>query len=131
MTTSSAHRGSATYESRSLNQIEAQFDHDIILTAQYLRDLAGDPSRHGTASARTLVASGREGSRTHFFMTCRLTLVMSTFWLNSGGNLVLLRSFASTPVAILGDVWLCDGSRSRRAGGRKDALGGKGGRELL
>jgi hypothetical protein len=31
-----------------------------------------------------------------------LTLVMSTFWLNSGGNLVLLRSFASTPVAMMG-----------------------------
>jgi hypothetical protein len=29
-----------------------------------------------------------------------LTFCMSTFWLNSGGNLVLLRSFASTPVAI-------------------------------
>jgi hypothetical protein len=28
------------------------------------------------------------------------TLVMSTFWLNSGGNLVFLRSFASTGVAI-------------------------------
>lgn len=35
-------------------------------------------------------------------MTCRLTLVMSTFWLNSGGNLVLLRSLASTPVAMMG-----------------------------
>jgi hypothetical protein len=31
-----------------------------------------------------------------------LTLVMSTFWLNSGGNFVLLRSFASTPVAMVG-----------------------------
>lgn len=36
----------------------------------------------------------------HFFITCRLTFCMSTFWLNSGGNFVLLRSFASTPVAM-------------------------------
>ena len=36
----------------------------------------------------------------YFFMTCTLTFCMSTFWLNSGGNLVLLRSFASTPVAM-------------------------------
>lgn len=38
----------------------------------------------------------------HFFMTCRLTFCMSTFRLNSGGNLVLLRSLASTPVAMIG-----------------------------
>jgi hypothetical protein len=29
-----------------------------------------------------------------------LTFCISTFWLNSGGNLVLLSSFASTPVAM-------------------------------
>lgn len=40
----------------------------------------------------------------YFFMTCRFTLVMSTFWLNSGGNFVLLRSFASTPVAMMGNL---------------------------
>lgn len=45
---------------------------------------------------------GTEGCRAYFFMTCKLTLVMSTFWLNSGGNFVLLRSFASTPVAMVG-----------------------------
>lgn len=45
---------------------------------------------------------GANTGLTYFFMTCRLTLVMSTFWLNSGGNLVLLRSFASTPVAMMG-----------------------------
>ena len=33
-------------------------------------------------------------------MTCTLTFCMSTFWLNSGGNLVLLSNFASTPVAM-------------------------------
>lgn len=35
---------------------------------------------------------------------------MSTFWLNSEGNLVLLRSLASTPVAMVGSrllVVLC------------------------
>lgn len=42
-------------------------------------------------------------TNTHFFMTCRLTFCMSTFWLNSGGNLVLLRSLASTPVAMRGN----------------------------
>lgn len=36
-------------------------------------------------------------------MTCRLTFCMSTFWLNSAGNLVLLRSLASTPVAMVGN----------------------------
>jgi hypothetical protein len=34
-------------------------------------------------------------------MTCRLTFCMSTFWLNSGGNLVARKSFWSTVVAIL------------------------------
>lgn len=45
----------------------------------------------------------REQLWTYFFMTCRLTLVMSTFWLNSGGNLVVLSNLASTPVAMLSD----------------------------
>ena len=38
-------------------------------------------------------------------MTCRLTFCISTFWLNSGGNFVLLRSFASTPVAMVANRW--------------------------
>lgn len=50
-------------------------------------------------------------------MTCRLTLVMSTFWLNSGGNLVLLRSLASTPVAMMGRMML--DRRCRLRCGRK------------
>lgn len=40
------------------------------------------------------------GKITHFFITSMLTLVMSTFWLNSGGNLVCRSSFLSTGVAI-------------------------------
>lgn len=43
------------------------------------------------------------GEETDFFMTCRLTFCMSTFWLNSGGNLVLFKSLASTPVAMVGN----------------------------
>lgn len=37
----------------------------------------------------------------YFFITWMLTFCISTFWLNSGGNFVLLRSFASTPVAMV------------------------------
>jgi CHASE2 domain-containing sensor protein len=51
----------------------------------------------------------------YFFITWTLTFCMSTFWLNSGGNLVLLRSLASTPVAMIAGVgclgqggrWIC------------------------
>lgn len=52
----------------------------------------------------TRQSARREGLRTYFFMTWRLTLVMSTFWLNSRGNLVLFSSFASTPVAMIAVV---------------------------
>ena len=38
----------------------------------------------------------------YFFMTCRLTFCMSTFWANSGGNLVDFMSRASPPDAIVG-----------------------------
>lgn len=63
-------------------------------------------------------------------MTCRLTFCMSTFWLNSGGNLVLLSSFASTPVAMVDNgsaVWsywwwvpLTKGSRKGCSGGDRN-----------
>lgn len=43
----------------------------------------------------------KSGVETDFFMTCRLTFCISTFWLNSGGNLVLFKSLASTPVAMV------------------------------
>lgn len=38
--------------------------------------------------------------RTNCFITSRLTFSLSTFLEYSGGNLVLLRSFASTPLAM-------------------------------
>jgi hypothetical protein len=37
---------------------------------------------------------------TDFFITSTLTFCMSTFWLNSGGNLVDFSSFWSTEVAM-------------------------------
>lgn len=61
--------------------------------------------------------SCQSASLTYFFMTWRLTLVMSTFWLNSGGNLVVLSNLASTPVAMIAD---CSGSHlDRRRSSRK------------
>lgn len=45
---------------------------------------------------------------THCFMTSTLTFVMSTFFEYSGGNFVLLRSLASTPLAIIAQIcWDC------------------------
>lgn len=44
------------------------------------------------------------GKATYFFITSILTLVISTFLLNSGGNLVRLISFASTLDAIFARV---------------------------
>lgn len=108
-----------THESRALYEVEAQLDDNIILTAQYLRYLAGNPSRY----SYTLADGGRsrpacsDSTDTHFFMTCRLTFCMSTFWLNSGGNLVLLRSLASTPVAMRGNDLAGGTLRSGAVGG--------------
>ena len=42
----------------------------------------------------------KQDLRSYFFMTSTLTFCISTFWLNSGGNLVDLRSFASTVEAM-------------------------------
>lgn len=97
--------GEVTHVSGSLDEIEAKLNDHIILTAQDLRDLSRYPSERGVTRQSRRAALAREEpvrAVTYFFMTCRLTLVMSTFWLNSGGNLVLLRSFASTPVAMMG-----------------------------
>lgn len=47
---------------------------------------------------------------TNFFMTCRLTFCMSTFLLNSGGNLVDFKSRASTLEAMVGQI----GSSTRK-----------------
>lgn len=52
----------------------------------------------------------------YFFITSTFTFFMSTFWLNSGGNLVCLSSFASTFVAML----VSDGGDL--TGGRKNPL---------
>jgi hypothetical protein len=41
------------------------------------------------------------GTIAYFFITSTLTLFMSTFWLNSGGNLVCRSSFVSTLAAML------------------------------
>lgn len=96
--------GKATHVSRPLYEVEAKLNDHIVFTAQDLRDLARYPSEQEvTRQSRRYVieTGGAGGGLTYFFMTCRLTLVMSTFWPNSGGNLVLLRSFASTPVAMV------------------------------
>lgn len=54
----------------------------------------------------------------YFFMTSMLTLVMSTFRLNSGGNLVFLSSFASTLAAMMLVSATESGERRRRGRGR-------------
>jgi hypothetical protein len=41
---------------------------------------------------------------THFFITSTLTFFMSTFWLNSAGNLVDFSSFASTLDAMMREL---------------------------
>jgi hypothetical protein len=43
------------------------------------------------------------GTLAYFFITSMFTFCISTFWLNSGGNLVCARSFWSTELAILVD----------------------------
>lgn len=48
---------------------------------------------------------GRRGAHAYFFMTWRLTFCMSTFWLNSGGNLVARKSFWSTVAAMFAQRW--------------------------
>ncbi len=55
----------------------------------------------GCRQRKSLAVSEEARENTHFFITCTLTFCISTFWLNSGGNLVLLSSFASTPVAMV------------------------------
>lgn len=44
----------ATHESGALDEIEAQLYDNIVLTAQDLRDLAGNPPGHGTALVGSL-----------------------------------------------------------------------------
>lgn len=76
-----------------LDQVEAELNHNIVLVTQNV----GDPIRNppdGSVSFHQSAGS-REG-RAYFFMTCKLTFCMSTLWRNSGGNLVDLRSCAST-----------------------------------
>lgn len=87
----------ATYESRSFEQIKAELNHHVVFISQNLRDAASDPSILFSMLLLLIV-------RTHFFMTSILTLFMSTFRLNSGGNLVCRSSLASTLV-ILTTLW--------------------------
>ena len=95
-----------THVSGALNEVEAQLCDDIIFATKNLGDLSCNPSvEHGNISTLAETPEGWNGQSTHFFMTCRLTFCMSTFWLNSGGNFVLLRSFASTPVAMVANRW--------------------------
>ena len=89
--------GRLTHKSCALEQVEAQLDNNVVFVAQDSQDLASDPPA-GSRSARK---SGAAGIATYFFMTSTLTFFMSTFWLNSGGNLVCRSSFASTLAAIL------------------------------
>lgn len=61
-------------------------------------------SKHITSATygiAVVVCRFLDSTKTHFFMTWMLTFCMSTFRLNSGGNLVLFSSLASTPVAML------------------------------
>lgn len=88
----------STYISGTLNQVEAHFNDNIILVAKNLGDATGDPSVE-------MLAHATDGCAwcgwTNFFMTARLTFCMSTFLLNSGGNLVVFNNRASVLDAIL------------------------------
>lgn len=69
--------------------------------------------RHAQVSRRGCAGELDDTTRTYFFMTCRLTFCMSTFWENSGGNLVDFMSRASPPDAMLGHAAVAakDGNR--------------------
>lgn len=89
--------------SGALDQIEAHLNDDIVFAAQNLGNPVGNPSARTAVSAGTSGAHDRAcwGPVTNFLMTCRLTFCMSTFWLNSAGNLVDFKSRASPAEAIV------------------------------
>ena len=90
-----------THVARTLEQIEAQFDYHVIFVTKDLSDLACNPSE--VLVSDKLQSAGRPA---YFFMTSIFTFCMSTFWLNSSGNLVCARSFWSTEAAILAESTL-------------------------
>jgi hypothetical protein len=88
-----------THKAFAFDKIEAQLGHNIILIAQDICDLAGDPS--ALRIVVSLLKPKWESCHTNFFMTSTLTFCMSTLRLNSGGNFVDFNNFASTLVAML------------------------------
>lgn len=97
--------------SSALDQVAAELDDDVIVVAQDVGDPSGNPSKwekrqlvwekmHREDETESVLAA-------YFFITWRLTFCVSTFWLKIGGNFVLLRSFASTPVAMAGNRGSC------------------------
>lgn len=103
-----------TYVSGSFNQIETQLNDHIIFAAQNIRYFVGNPSVNFVNTGYGDAADTKSRATTHFFMTCRFTFCMSTFLLNSGGNLVDFKSLASVLDAIFGgvDCWRRPGCRS-------------------
>jgi hypothetical protein len=87
-----------TYKAFSFDKVEAQLNHNVVFIAKNFCNLACNPSVHAIS---LWLKQRLERCHTNFFMTSTLTFCISTFWLNSGGNFVVLRSFASTLVAIV------------------------------
>lgn len=83
---------------------EAELDNDVILVPQYLGDLTCNPSVGGEKAMSVNRRYRKKPGESHFFITSILTLVISTFLLNSGGNLVRLISLASTLDAIFARI---------------------------
>jgi len=89
-----------TYIARAFQEVEAQFDNDIIFISKNLGDTTSNPSVTESNQSTNCFSIRIRGRRSYFFITSMFTLVMSTFRENSGGNLVDLSNFRSTGVAI-------------------------------
>jgi len=107
--------GMCTDMAAALDEVKDELNDHVVLAPQDFCDSVGDPS--ASLASAPVSRSTRGGRDTHFFMTCTLTFCISTFWLNSGGNLVLLSSFASTPVAMVAVVFQAFARTARRGRG--------------
>jgi len=88
-----------TYKSLFLQHPEDKINDDVVFGVENLDNSLGNPSVWGSQGQFVDVTGGPEGG-TYCFITSRFTFCMSTFLEYSRGNLVLLRSFASTPLAM-------------------------------
>ena len=92
-----AQYASVTYVAGGFNEVEAQLNDNVILCTKDLGYSVRDPSIVKVSRAQKPCIRVMP----YPLITSKLTLFMSTFWLNSGGNLVALKSFWSTVAAMV------------------------------